>query len=207
MEMVLEKVDLAKEFPHFYKAKMKPEIIEVGSSKFLSISGMGAPEAELFENSIGAIYSVAYTVKKYCKTKYQDFKIPKLECFWWVESGIPFEETPRNEWFWELIIRMPEFVDVREVEEAIKESIKKKNMLLANEVYLKKIDEGRSVQTLHIGSYDEEQATISRILDYMEKENLEMNGHHHEIDVSDPRKTPVERLKTVIRYAVKATTK
>ncbi|MFY0654685.1 MAG: GyrI-like domain-containing protein [Cyclobacteriaceae bacterium] len=204
MEMTIQKLDLKKEYAQYYNASIKPQKLMVEEDKFLSLSGMGAPEDALFQRSIETIYPVAFTVKKFYKQQGMDFIVPKLECFWWVESELPFEETPRTEWFWELIIRMPEFVDTAKVDEAIGEVIKKKNISLANEVYLKKMEEGFSVQAMHIGSYENEKPTIDKMFEFMEEENLEMVGKHHEIYISDPRKIPEERLKTVLRYAVKS---
>lgn len=204
MELTMQKLDLRKEYPSYYKARSTPEIIDVKEDKFLSLMGMGAPEDELFQNSIMTIYPVAYSVKKYYKEQGMDFVVPKMECFWWVESNKPFDETPRKEWFWEIIIRMPEYVDAMRVDEIISEVIRtKKNLSLANEVYLKKMTEGKSVQAMHIGSYEEELPTINRMLQYAEQQGYELNGRHHEIYISDPRKTPEERLKTILRYAVK----
>jgi hypothetical protein len=204
MEMTMQKLDLKKEYASYYKAGKDPQLVNLEEGKFLSLSGMGAPEDELFQKSIETIYAVAYTVKKYCKQLEKDFVVPKLECFWWVESDLPFGETPRKEWFWELLIQIPEYVDTLKVDDAISEVIKKKGILLANEVYLKKIKEGQAVQMMHIGSYEEEQVTIENIFEYMAMKNLEMNGYHHEIYISDPRKTAEEKLQTIIRYAVKS---
>ena len=203
MEMTMQKLDLKKEYASYYKAGKEPQLVDLDEGKFLSLSGIGAPEDELFQKSIETIYPVAYTVKKNYKQLGKDFVVPKLECFWWVESDLPIGETPRKEWFWELLIQMPEYVDTLKVDDAISEVIKKKNISLANEVYLKKINEGQAVQMMHIGSYEEEQATIENIFEYMAMKNLELNGHHHEIYISDPRKTAQEKLRTIIRYAVK----
>lgn len=199
----MDKINLIKEFPSYYKANGKPVEIEVEPINCLTISGIGAPDGDLFQNSIGAMYAVAYTVKKYCKSDDRDFVVPKLEAFWWVEEGLVFEETPQTDWHWQLMIRMPEFVSNDHVDQAVEEVIKKKQIVLANEVQLKPIHEGRSVQVLHTGSYHEEGPTIEKIMNYVKVNGLQMNGHHHEIYISDPTKTPEEKLKTIIRYAVK----
>ena len=199
----MNKIDLIREYPEYYKAKTTPEFVELSPMNCLAISGVSAPEDEKFTKSIEAIYPVAYTVKKYCKGDTRDFSVPKMEAFWWVDSGKPFEETPREEWYWQIMIRMPEYVTHDHVDQAVEEVIKKKGSSLANEVTLKQIDEGKSVQAMHIGSYDTEAHTISKILGYMEQQNLRMNGYHHEIYISDPRKTAQDKLKTIIRYAVK----
>ena len=203
MELIAEKIDLKKEYPQYYKSGKKPEIIDVEESKFLSLLGMGAPEGALFMNSIEALYAVAFVVKKSYQLRDQDFVVPKLECFWWVESDLSLDETPRNEWFWELLIRMPEFIEEEKVDDSIAEVIRNKNISLANEVYLKNLTEGKSVQIMHIGSYEEEKESIEKILEYVLSEGLENCGRHHEVYISDPTRTPTERLKTILRYAVK----
>lgn len=199
----MEKINLIKEHPAYYKANGKPVEIEVEPINCLTISGIGAPDGDAFQSSIGAMYAVACTVKKYCKSDEKDFVVPKLEAFWWVEEGLVFDETPQSDWHWQLMIRMPEFVSNDHVDQAVEEVIKKKQIILANEVQLKPIHEGKSVQVLHTGSYYEEAPSINKIMDYIKMNGLEMNGHHHEIYISDPTKTPEEKLKTIIRYAVK----
>lgn len=199
----MEKLNLIKEYPAYYKANGKPVEVDVEPIDCLTISGIGAPEGELFQGSIGAMYAVAYTVKKYCKSDSRDFVVPKLEAFWWVEEGLVFDDTPQSDWHWQLMIRMPEFVNADHVDQAVEEVIKKKNITLANEVQLKPIHEGKSVQVLHTGSYYEEAPSIQKIMTYVEEAGLKINGHHHEIYISDPTKTPEEKLKTILRYAVK----
>lgn len=199
----MEKLDLKKEDPIYYSAKRKPLEIAVEAHNCITISGMGAPERENFQNSIAALYPVAFTIKKYCKTESQDFVVPKLECFWWVEEGLEFNEETKNEWQWQLMIRMPDYVTNDHVDQAVEEVIRKKQLRFVNEVILSRIDEGRSVQMMHIGSYYQEETTINELLVFMKKHGLEMNGYHHEIYISDPRKTAEDKLRTIIRYAVK----
>lgn len=199
----MEKLNLIKERPVYYKANSKPVELEIESTSCLTISGIGAPDSDLFQQSISALYATAYTVKKYCKSDHQDFIVPKLEAFWWVDEGQVFDQTPQNDWHWQLIIPMPDFVSNDHVDQAVEEVIKKKKVILANEVQLKPIQEGRCVQVMHIGSYHQEEASIDKIMAYMKINGLQMNGYHHEIYISDPTKTAEDKLKTIIRYAVK----
>jgi len=199
----MEKLNLIKVYPAYYRANSKPIEVEVEPFNGLTISGIGAPDGQLFQASIGALYAVAYTVKKYCKSEDKDFVVPKLEAYWWVEEGLVFESTPQTDWYWQLVIPMPELVISDHVDQAVEEVIKKKQILLANEVQLKPIHEGKSVQVLHTGSYYKEEPSINKIMDYIKMNGLQMNGHHHEIYISDPTKTAEEKLKTIIRYAVK----
>lgn len=199
----MDKLNLTKTYAAYYKAGSQPEEIQVDPISTLTISGIGAPTGDSFQHSMAALYATAYIVKKYCKSDGTDFLVPKLEAFWWVEEGLIFDETSSDEWHWQLVIRMPEFVTDDHVDQAVEEVIKKKNIVLANEVQLKPLHEGRSVQVLHIGSYYKEEPSINKILEYMKLNRLEMNGRHHEIYISDPSKTVEEKLKTIIRYAVK----
>lgn len=199
----MEKINLIKKYPDYYKANGKPIELDIEPIQILTMSGICAPEDEHFQHCIGAMYAVVYTVKKYCKTEQRDFVVPKLEAFWWIEEGLDFAKTPRSEWHWQLMLRMPDFVNHEHVDQAVEEVIKKKNIVVANEVQLKPMHEGKCVQVMHIGSYEEETASINKIFEYMKLNGLEAKGRHHEIYISDPTKTPEEKLKTIIRYAVK----
>lgn len=199
----MSKLDLKKEYKAYYAAKNVPTLDEFGEIDYLILSGVGSPDGELFQKSIEALYSVSYTIKKFCRDERQDFIVPKLECFWWVESNKEFMDTPRDEWYWKLMIRMPEFVNTSHMKEAIQTVIEKKNVTLAGEVRLEEINEGKCVQAMHVGSYEKEAETIAKIFQFMQQEGLEINGYHHEIYISDPRKTPEEKLKTILRYSVK----
>ena len=199
----MTKIDLKKEDKAYYTAKSVPSLHDFGAIDYLSISGVSAPMADLFTASLEAIYAAAYTVKKFCKVEGNDFVVPKMEAFWWVESELPFDQVPRAEWYWKIMIRMPEFVTTAHVEEAIQEIIEKKNTPLVNEVNHEQINEGKCAQILHIGSYEEEKSTLDILYKFIEKNGLSINGYHREVYLSDPRKTAPEKLKTILRYAVK----
>ncbi|WP_109831124.1 GyrI-like domain-containing protein [Reichenbachiella versicolor] len=199
----MEKLDLKKTDPNYYRARKKPQVLDFDPHCSLTITGIGAPEEDRFLQSIAAIYPVAYTVKKYCQRDSKDFVVPKLECFWWVDEGLEFSEDTKSDWQWQLMIRMPEYVTHDMVDQAVEEVVKKKGIPYVNEVILKPIHEGKSIQMMHTGSYYQEEETINQLMTYMQLNNLTMNGFHHEIYISDPRKTAEEKLKTIIRYAVK----
>ena len=199
----MNKLDLVKENPSYYKASAQPQVVELNAFNYLSILGVGAPEGEQFLHSVEAIYGVAYTIKKHCKAMGKDFGVPKMEGQWWVESGLPYDETPRDQWHWNVMLMMPGYVDAAMRDQAVEEVKAKKELAPVNQVKLGSIKEGKSVQALHLGAYEEEGPTIKKILDFMGDHALDMNGYHHEIYLSDPRRTPKERLKTIIRYPVK----
>lgn len=197
------KLDLTKTDRAYYKAKQTPSLQEFDAYDYLTIQCQSAPEDKLFTSAIETIYPVAYAVKFICKDREEDFVVPKMEGQWWVEDNRPFEQVPRHEWHWRLLIRMPGFVDKTTFEMAISNLKTKGKPIRLEDVKFEQINEGKCIQMLHIGSYEEEQETIRQIFQKMREENLQMNGDHHEIYLSDPMRTPAWKLKTIIRYPVK----
>ena len=146
---------------------------------------------------------MVYGIKKICKEQDQDFGVPKLEGLWWVEGDTPALEVPRSEWCWKLLIRMPDLV-TKEMALSIQPEIeKKKKNSVIKEISFETISEGKCVQVMHIGPYSAEPETINMLLDFITGNGLSVNGLHHEIYLSDPRKTAPEKMKTIIRYPVK----
>lgn len=201
--MATTKLDLKKEHKTYYQAKISPEVVEFGEIPFLTIEGKGEPGGKEFTTKVETLYPLAYGVKNLCKKQGKDFVIPKLEGVWWVESDKPALEVPRKEWLWKLLIRMPEFVTSEIFEKAKVQVIKKKGIELIDEIKFEKITEDKCVQVLHIGPYSTEPESLAKIRKLMEEKNLVENGLHHEIYLSDPRRVPEEKWKTILRQPVK----
>jgi len=199
----MSKPDLVREYKSYYKAGKKPEIVEFGEANYLAIEGKGEPAGEEFVSKVEALYPLAYGIKKICKEQENDFGVPKLEGLWWVEGNTPVLEVPRSEWCWKLLIRMPEFVTSEMMLSVQPEVAKKKNNELIQEISFEKITEAKCLQVMHIGPYSTEPGTINALMDFMTENGLSVNGLHHEIYLSDPRKTESEKMKTLIRYPVK----
>ncbi|MDG2436717.1 MAG: GyrI-like domain-containing protein [Polaribacter sp.] len=199
----MEKINLVKQDKQYYSAKGKPELREFKELNFLTIMGKGEPAGTEFTKAVEALYPLAYGVKKIYKQKEMDFGVPKLEGLWWVKSDKPALEVPRNEWYWKLLIRMPDFVTNEMVNQAKIEVIKKKGIELIEKIQFAEITEGKCVQIMHIGPYSTEPETIGLMKNFMKENGLNENGLHHEIYISDPRKTKPERMKTVLRLPVK----
>ncbi|ELR72980.1 hypothetical protein C900_00482 [Fulvivirga imtechensis AK7] len=195
--------DLLQLKNEYYKASERPQLVEFPAYHYLSIKGVSAPEDQRFLNAVEAIYEVIYNLKFTSKASGRNFIIDEMEAQWWVESGLPFDQTPREEWHWNILIRVPEFITPDQVDLAVQEVIKLKNVVLASEVEFATITAGKFVQALHVGSYEAETPTIEKIMQFIDENNLEVTGHHHEIYLTDPRKVPVEKLRTILRYAVK----
>ena len=139
---------------------------------------------------------------------YFEYVVPPLEGLWWLDKK-PEDLfiSDKNKFYWKAMIRLPEFVTVN-VFEIAKNKLKiKKPNLDINKINYEEIEEGKCVQIMHIGSYDSEVTSIKKIYDFIDENGLEIDINdcrlHHEIYLSDPRKTKVENLKTVIRYPVK----
>lgn len=208
MEATIDKLDLNKADSNYYSAKKNPEIRDLDSYYYLSISGRCDPQSDVFSQAIDKLYAVAFSLKFICKSEDMDFVMPKMEGFWWIDGGLDaqrnFAQTPADQWNWKIVIRMPDFVEGDHYYRAIqKVRAKNPDLLEDNEVKFELINEGLSVQGLHIGSYYEEEPTIMKIMEFINENGFQLAGYHHEIYLSDPRKTPEDKLKTILRYAVK----
>jgi hypothetical protein len=198
----MEKLDLTKMPGYYYKAKPHPEVVNLAAGQFLTITGKGAPESEAFSSSVEALYPVAYGIKKQCKDAGMDFGVPKLEGLWWVEGNQPPLETPREEWHWKLMIRMPDFATEAQHARAVNDVETKKKRPLAREVKFELFDEGTAVQMLHTGPYANEPESLALMEAFILAGGYTMVGQHHEIYLSDPFKTAPERLRTILRHPV-----
>lgn len=205
------KIDLVKEDKPYFTAKAKPEEYEVGPMSYLAVEGKGDPSSEDFAAKISALYSTAYTVKFDFKAQGKDFVVSKLEGQWWYDEqrfGTPSMEDapkaiPRSEWEYRLLIRMPDFVTEAQVSAATKAVVQKKGIAGAAQVSLLELNEGRVVQMLHVGPFDKEPETLAQMMAFMREKGMQKNGLHHEIYLSDFRKTAPEKLRTILREPVK----
>ena len=199
----MEKTDLVKQDKDYYSAKAKPELKEFRGLKFLVIMGKGEPAGKEFNAAVEALYPLAYGIKNIYKKQEKDFAVPKLEGLWWVNSDKNALDVPRSEWHWKLLIRMPDFVTGEKFEQTKIEVINKKGIHKINEIQFEEITEGKCVQILHIGPYLTEPETIEKMKTFMQDNRLVDNGLHHEIYLSDPRRTAPEKIKTILRQPVK----
>ena len=199
-----EKIDLYKQHKDQYKAAKKPILVTVEQAMYLSIDGRGEPGGDEFTDKIGALYGAAYTIKMTRKfSGRQDYVVCKLEALWGFEEDKDFESTPREDWKWKLMIRTPDIVKPEELEKAATVLIEKGKSPSVREVRLEDISEGLCVQMLHVGPYDNEGETVEVMKAFAEEQGLEFHGRHHEIYLSDPRRIPPERLKTILRHPVR----
>ncbi|GMV33249.1 MAG: hypothetical protein DCC59_14455 [Chloroflexi bacterium] len=211
----MKSLDLKKQFKHLYQPSAKKiEAVQVPKLQFAMIDGAIEKDSEpgkspSFAKATETLYSLSYTLKfmfKKRKTNAVDYPVMALEGLWWVEDGF-FDIAVKDNWFYTLMIMQPEIV-TREIFEEAREQVRKKkgDSDMLNMARLAYFEEGLCVQTLHIGPYATEPATIDRMKEFMAenglKDNVGPNGKHHEIYMSDPRKSAPEKMKTVLRHPV-----
>ncbi len=205
--------DYKKEYKEFYMPKNKPNIIEIPKMNYIAVRGKGNPNEENseYKQTIGLLYSVAFTIKMSYKTShkiegYFEYVVPPLEGFWWQNGIEGLDYNRKEDMEFISMIRLPDFVTKEEFNWAINEATNKKKQDFSKVEFLS-YDEGLCVQCMHIGSYDNEPATIETMKTYVEENGYEIdinnNRFHHEIYLSDPRKCDESRLKTVIRHPIK----
>ena len=170
----------------------------------MAISGQGAPGGEQFTASIGALYGMAFTIKMTRKfAGQQDYSVCKLEGQWWSEPASDFGKLPPDQWLWRLLIRTPDFIKEEDLRRAVAVLLKRGKGEDVKRVRLESLAEGLCVQMLHVGPYNKEHETIALMSAFAQKKELEFSGKHHEIYLSDPRRVPPERLKTILRHPVR----
>jgi len=205
--------DYKKEYKDLYLPKIKPMIIDVPEMNFVAIEGKGNPNDKNgeYQNALGVLYGIQYTIKmskmgNNVPEGYFDYVVPPLEGLWWFNDNEKDPVKDKSKFNWISLIRLPEFVNKDIFKWACDEAFKKKNIDTKDTKYIK-IKEGLCVQCMHIGSYDEEPKTLKLIEEFIEENDLKNDindkRRHHEIYLSDPRKTEVWKLKTVLRIPVK----
>jgi hypothetical protein len=195
------KIDIIKAHAQEYVARRKPVLLDIAPATYVTIDGQGAPGGPEFEARIGALYGMAYTIKMTRKFNgEQDYTIGKLEAQWWADNAECFSAVPRESWRWKLLIRTPEFVEKAELVKARDTLRKRGKAPEAAEVRLESLAEGKCVQMLHVGPYDHEHETVALMKEFAEGKGFRFHGLHHEIYLSDPRRIPPERLKTILRH-------
>lgn len=192
------KLDLYKVHKSDYVTPKKPVLIKIKAAKYLAIEGQGVPGGDRFTACIGALYGVAFTIKMTRKfAGKQDYAVCKLEGQWFF-AGHP-AVIPKEQWKWKLMIRTPDFIEVTDLKAAVATLLKRGKSREVEEVKLEQIDEGPCVQMLHVGPYEREKESIAMMHRFAQANGLTLAGPHHEIYLSDPRRVPPERLKTILR--------
>lgn len=201
------KVEWRKQYKDIYIPKQKPTIVELESMKYITIEYLGNPNNEEFSLVMEALYGLSYSVKMKSKQldNYYDYTIFPLEGEWDLIDRTQVVLNKDN-FKARVMIRQPEFLSNELFEDYQKSIYKKKNNPYVLDAKLETIEEGLCLQMLHLGSYDSEPLTFQIMDDYLKENNYQrIDLGHKEIYLSDPNKTSEDKLKTVLRYKIKAT--
>lgn len=205
--------DFKKEYKEFYLPKTKPTLVTVPPMNYLAVRGKGDPNEEngAYQQAIGLLYGVAYTIKMSKKGDhriegYFDYVVPPLEGFWRQEGADAIDYAHKERFVWVSVIRLPDFVTKADFDWAVREATIKKKQDFSTVEFLT-VEEGLCVQCMHIGPYDKEPETVAAMDAFLAANgytnDLTQTRLHHEIYLSDVRKTAPDKLKTVIRHPIR----
>lgn len=197
-----EKIDLKKTLKDLYRVSAKaPVEVEVPTLRYLMVDGEGDPNtAPAYAEAVEALFSVAYTAKFMVKKGPEaiDYGVMPLEALWWADDPSVFRTGNRSRWKWTAMILQPDFVSDALIGQAIDEVRRKKNLPGVDRLRLDTLAEGRCAQILHVGPFSEEGPTIVRLHAFISVRSA-LRGRHHEIYLSDIRRTEPAKWKTILR--------
>ena len=205
--------DYKKEYKEYYLPKNKPQIVDIPIMNFIAVRGKGDPNEEggEYKQALELLYGIAYTIKMSKKTDYRiegyfDYVVPPLEGFWEQEGKVGIDYSRKSDLKWTAMIRVPDFVTKADFDWAVAQAAEKKKLDFSKVEFIT-VEEGLCVQCMHMGSYDDEPATVALMDSYAESMGYDIDitpqRQHHEIYLSDPRKTAPEKLRTVVRHPIK----
>ncbi len=205
--------DYKKEYKEFYQPPNKPELVDVPAMRYIAVRGSGNPNEEggAYQEAVGVLYAVAYTLKMSYKGDhkidgYFDYVVPPLEGFWWQAGVDGVDYGDKAHFNWISVIRLPDFVTEADFDWAVAEASRKKKLDCGKAEYFT-LTEGLCVQIMHIGSFDDEPATVALMDEFLRDtgyvNDMTDTRLHHEIYLSDPRKGDAAKRKTVIRHPIK----
>ncbi|MEI8229946.1 MAG: GyrI-like domain-containing protein [Candidatus Peregrinibacteria bacterium] len=214
----------ASEFLKFMKgiyapSRKEPEVLRLPAMRFLMIDGQGVPASKMFQDSVQALYSLLFQLKmgmKFGKIRkpdgWFDFKVPPLEGLWWTNKDVVRSRWKATQAFapddlisghWTLMMLVPPFIPSETIKEAMEQASVKKPSLPITEIRCEEFTEGEAVQMMHIGPYSTEPETVRKLVEFAEQKGCRFTGKHHEVYLSDPRRTQGEKLRTILRYPLR----
>ncbi len=206
MTSVTAKVDFKRTLDAYQARAGEFRIVEVPPLQYLAVDGRGDPNvAEEYADALAVLYPVAYKLKFASKRELgQDYVVPPLEALWWASDMDAFTSArDKSAWQWTAMLMVPDWV-TSEMFDAARATVRESGRRASlDRLRLEVLEEGRAVQTLHIGAYDDEAATLSELhREFIPRHGLRMTGRHHEIYLSDPRRVAASRLRTILRQPV-----
>jgi len=202
----MSKVDLKKDLKHLYNPSAKEvSVVDVPPMNFLMIDGAGDPNVSPeYQQAMEALFSLSYALKFMVKkSNGVDYAVMPLEGLWWTDDPGQFSMSNKGIWKWTAMIMQPEYVTGQVFAAALAEARRKKDLVALDRVRFESYHEGLSAQIMHIGPYAAEEPTIARLHSFIRENGYELSGKHHEIYLSDPRRTAPEKLRTVLRQPVR----
>jgi len=202
----MEKLNLKKTMKYLYEPSAKAfSIVDVPPMNFIMIDGQGNPNTSPeYSEAIQALYTCAYTLKfKVKKELGIDYPVMASEGLWWMDDMREFSVARKDDWKWTMMIMQPEIVNPQLFAQAVDEAIKKKGLAALTRLRLESYAEGMAAQIMYFGLYADEGPTIARLHQFIRENGCINTGKHHEIYMSDPRRTAPEKLRTVIRQPMR----
>lgn len=202
---VVTKADIKRDRRELYAPRAGQfQVVDVPELAFLTIGGKGDPNtSQFYSEAVVALYAVSYALKFASKQAGRDYVVAPLEGLWSADDPEKFITRVKDDWQWTMMINQPEWTTPAMVDEAVRLTATKKGLPAVDQLRLTRYAEGLAVQVLHIGSYDDEGPVLERLhREFMPDNGLTFNGQHHEIYLSDPRKTEPAKLRTILRQPV-----
>ena len=201
-----DKIDFKKNLDAYQARRDQFRIVDVPDMQYLMIDGHGDPNTSpCYAEAVRALYPVAYKLKFASKRDLgHDYVVMPLEGLWWAEDMDSFTASrDRSRWDWTLMIMTPDWIDRQMFDAAVEQAGARDRPARLGGIRLETLSEGRCVQTLHVGSFDDEADVLARIHhEFIPDNDLRMIGKHHEIYLSDPRKVAPEKQRTILRQPV-----
>ena len=205
--------DYKKEYKEFYLPASKPSIVDVPAMNYVAVRGKGDPNdpGSEYQQAMGVLYAVAYTLKMSYKGDHRivgffEYVVPPLEGFWWQDDVAGVDYSDKAAFQWISAIRLPDFITQADFDWAVAEASRKKK-LDCSRARMLSIHEGLCVQMMHLGPFDDEPASVALMDAYIAEQGYVSDFRddrlHHEIYLSDARKVPPEKWKTVIRHPIR----
>ncbi|MEN8707972.1 MAG: GyrI-like domain-containing protein [Nocardioides marinisabuli] len=202
----MDKIDLKRTIATYRAPRGRFEVVDVATATYLAVDGHGDPNTSAdFTGAVAALYPVAYRTKFASKRDLgRDYVVPPLEGLWWADDMASFtSRRDKARWHWTLLLMLPDWIDEALVDAALQQVGAGDRPERLDDVRLETLSEGRCVQTLHVGPFDEEAEVLERMHADIADRGLRMTGKHHEIYLSDRRRTAPERQRTILRQPVR----
>lgn len=201
-----EKYDVKRELRELYAPPAQFRFVDVPPMRYLAVDGHGDPNTVAeYAEAVGALFGVAYAVKFRSRSELgRDLVVAPLEGLWRADHPSAFVAREKHAWSWTMLISQPDWIDAEFVLDTVAAVRAKGRTPALDRLRLLELHEGTSVQILHVGSYDDETPTLARLHDeWMPQHGVTFNGDHHEVYLSDARRTAPEKLRTVLRQPVR----